>query len=590
MVAPTLLKLFKATFHQNKVPLIWKQSNVTPIFKKGNKSDPNNYRPVSLLCTTEKILEKIVFKYLYNHIRDNSLLSKWQSGFLPGCSTISQLLEIYHQFCQSVDDGKEVRVVFLDISRAFDRVWHAGLLFKLHKYGVRGELLKWISDYLTNRQQRVGLDGQFSNWGDILAGVPQGSILGPLLFLIFINDLTEVVRFTQIRLFADDTCLYITVDNREHTKDLINLDLHAMHEWSEQWLVSFSEPKTKSLIISNKHDRNLNPPLEMNGVLLEEVKSHKHLGVTLSHNLTWSNHIDDTYVKAMKRLDVLLRFKFKLRRRDLERYYISFVLPTIEYGNALWDGASQMYIAKLDNIQIRAMRIITGATERSNIQSLYSDLGWHSLSQRRSIQKLKWFYKINNGLSPDYLVDLVPPTAEERHGYALRRRDNVTPYRTNKQFFSKSFFPSTVREWNVLPIDVREAPSLESFSRHLKQLFPAPRKIPWYGLGDRFLDIHHTRLRLGCSKLKAHLHFNLHVEDNPLCICRHNNETSFHYFFECPLYCRQRVVLFNEVRIITEPSLNLLLYGDESLTLEDNTLVILAVQTYLNDTGRFKNV
>ena len=209
VIAPTLLKLFRATMRHKKVPKIWKQANVTPIYKKGDRSDPNNYRPISPLNTTSKLLEKIVFKHIFNHLRDNHIISQWQSGFMPGCSTITQLLEIYHKFCEAVDNGKEVRVIFLDISRAFDRVWHAGLLYKLRKYGIEGDLLEWIADYLRNRQQRVCLNGVVSDWCNILAGVPQGSILGPLLFLILINDLTEVVRFTQMRLFADDTCLSI---------------------------------------------------------------------------------------------------------------------------------------------------------------------------------------------------------------------------------------------------------------------------------------------------------------------------------------------------------------------------------------------
>ena len=137
---------------------------------------------------------------------------------MPGCSTICQLFEIYHKFCQGVENGKEVRVVFLDISRAFDRVWHAGLLHKLETNGIKGNVLAWINNYLKDRQQRVCLNGQYSDWRTILAGIPQGSILGPLLFLIFINDITEVVRFTQIRLFADDTCLFLTVDNRQQAQ------------------------------------------------------------------------------------------------------------------------------------------------------------------------------------------------------------------------------------------------------------------------------------------------------------------------------------------------------------------------------------
>jgi hypothetical protein len=156
---------------------------------------------------------------------------------------------MYHAFCQAVSDGKEIRVVFLDISKAFDRVWHKGLIWKLHKIGIRGRLLVWIENYLKDRHQRVIINGQYSDWMKIVAGVPQGSVLGPLLFLVFINDITHVVNHCSIRLFADDTCLFITVDDREVAADCVNSDLRNIHEWANQWLVTFSPPKTEGLVI-----------------------------------------------------------------------------------------------------------------------------------------------------------------------------------------------------------------------------------------------------------------------------------------------------------------------------------------------------
>ena len=152
-------------------------------------------------------------------------------------------------------------------------------------------------NYLKDRQQRVCLNGQYSDWRTILAGIPQGSILGPLLFLIFINDITEVVRFTQIRLFGDD--------NRQQAQELIDADLQALYTWSNKWLVKFSVPKTKSLLISNKHDKHPNPPLTMNNAVLAEINTHKHLGITLSHNLSWNTHIEEIAGKAMRRLDII---------------------------------------------------------------------------------------------------------------------------------------------------------------------------------------------------------------------------------------------------------------------------------------------
>ena len=207
-----LSDLFNFSLATGKVPQMWKEANVTPIFKKEDPSVVSNYRPISLLSAVGKVLEKIVHKHLFNFVREHDLLSALQSGFIPGDSTVNQLIDIYNTFCKSLDEGKEVRAVFCDISKAFDRVWHKGLIFKLESIGVSDSLLRWFSDYLVERKQRVVLPGAASSWQNVKTGLPQGSILGPLLFLIYINDIVEDIH-SSIRLFADDTSLYIIVDN-----------------------------------------------------------------------------------------------------------------------------------------------------------------------------------------------------------------------------------------------------------------------------------------------------------------------------------------------------------------------------------------
>lgn len=236
-------------------------------------------------------MEKLIFDRMFEYFKSNFLISIFQSGFVPGHSTTTHLVEIYHSFCQAVSDGKEIRVVFCDVSRAFDRVWHKGLLFKLEKCGISGSLLAWLRNYLQDRYQRVVLNGQMSSWELIMAGVPQGSVLGPLLFLIFINDITYAIQHCKIRLYADDTSLFIEVDDRVRAAEQLEEDLNALSSWANTWLVKFSPPKTESLIISNKRHLEEHPPIRMEGSVIQEVTHHKHVGVTLSRNLSWHEHI-----------------------------------------------------------------------------------------------------------------------------------------------------------------------------------------------------------------------------------------------------------------------------------------------------------
>ncbi|XP_053378589.1 uncharacterized protein LOC128548180 [Mercenaria mercenaria] len=229
-----LCKLFNASLQSCTLPSAWKEAHVTAIHKKGDALLPSNYRPVSLLNTTEKVFERLVFRHVFNHLQDINFLTTAQSGFIPGDSTVNQLVLIYETLCKALDDGLEVRVVFFDISKAFDKVWHKGLLSKLEYAGITGPLLSWFQSYLSDRRQRVILPGTQSSWAHIKAGVPQGSILGPLLFLIFINDIVHEIR-SCINLFADDTSLYVIVEQPDSAATLLQSDIQTISSWANKW-------------------------------------------------------------------------------------------------------------------------------------------------------------------------------------------------------------------------------------------------------------------------------------------------------------------------------------------------------------------
>ena len=438
-ISKPLCDLFKYSLSHGIFPDVWKQANVSPLYKKDDPSFVCNYRPISLLSSIGKVMEKIIHKHMFNYFNDHSIITCLQSGFVPGDSTVNQLVDIYNTFCKALDNGLEVRAFFCDISKAFDRVWHKGLIYKLKRAGINGLLLDWLSDYLTNRKQRVVIPGGRSDWQFIRAGVPQGSILGPLLFLLYINDIVTDIQ-SCVRLFADDTSLYIIVDNPISAAEMINTDLETIHRWAEKWLVKFNPSKVESLLVSRKNNRNMHPPLIMNTVYINEVQHHKHLGIILSNDGTWHEHINLITSKAWQKIYVMRKLKFMLDRDSLNKIYISFVRPTLEYANIVWDNCTQYEANAIEKIQTEAARVVTGATRLVSLDMLSKETGWESLRDRRYKHKMCQFYKMINDLTPTYLTSLVPSTVENTSAYNLRDSQNIRPLLTRTQPYYKSFY------------------------------------------------------------------------------------------------------------------------------------------------------
>lgn len=559
-------------------PTAWKRANVTPIYKKADPSQPSNYRPVSLLSCLGKLMERCIHKHLYNYVISNNLITSFQSGFIKGDSTVNQLAFFYNDICKALDDGKEVRAVFCDISKAFDRVWHKGLIYKLSSIGIKGKLLHWFSNYLSNRKQRVVIANSTSSWKNINAGVPQGSILGPLLFLIFINDIINNIN-SNIRLFADDTSLYIIVDSPQISANILNSDLDKIHAWSKKWLVTFNPAKTETILFSRKRVKVNHPPLVMNNTTIPSVNSHKHLGLTFTEDTKWKDHISLTLDKAWQRIGILRTLKFIVNRSCLEKMYFCFIRPLLEYADVVWDNCSRELKNEIEAVQNEAARIVSGATKLCNIQTLLSELQWETLESRRKNHRLVLMYKMKNSLAPEYLQNTLPQMAQDR--YPLRNSEN-TPIMTckTKQYFD-SFLPATIRDWNNLPISTRNSPTIGTFKNKLK---PRKHTTPLcYNSGERKNQILHCRLRLGCSSLKNDL-YRKNIVDSPLCTCG-AVETISHYLLHCPNYIPQRHFYFRNLPCPI--TLNNLLYGDERLSPDLNIVVLQSVHAYIQSTKRF---
>lgn len=577
-----LSSLINQSLQLGLFPDTWKDALVCPIFKGGESTSVSNYRPISLLSCLEKVCERVVFKHLYNHFHDNRILTPLQSGFMPRDSTTNQLTFLYNSFCQALDSGKEVRVVFCDVSKAFDRVWHLGLLCKLRAAGISGNLLSWIGSYLTNRRQRVILPGSCSDWNFIHAGVPQGSILGPLLFLLYINDIVKDIG-SNIRLFADDTSLSIVVENPVSAAQILNFDLDKIANWAKTWLVTFNPVKTETLLISRKLLQTVHPPLYMLNQQISEVDMHKHLGIFFSNDCSWHKHINYIKEKAWTRVNIMRKLKFQLDRRSLEIIYTSFIRPILEYGNEIWDNCTQYEKDDIEKIQKEAARIATGTTKLVSTENLYGEIGWETLDSRRKKQKLILLYKMINNLTPQYLSSLIPATVSETSSYNLRNANDVRTINARTNQYFNSFLPSSIRDWNSLPEELRNSVSVSSFKFCLNRVND---RIPnYYYFGDRRSQILHTRLRTKCSSLNYDIYLK-NLTDSPLCRCG-DIENSQHYFLYCYYYSVQRNEMLCSLSQLCNVSLDVLLFGDSSLSVDINTQIFAAVQKFIMDTKRF---
>ena len=586
-IAKPLQIIFNKSLEQGKYPSAWKIANVIAIFKRGDNSLPSNYRPISLISCVGKVMERVVYKHVYNHLQKYKLIYEYQSGFLPKNSTVHQLLEIYDCILNALERKEISCFIFCDFSKAFDKVWHKGLLHKLNSYGVDGSLHRWFHDYLNDRKQRVVIKDHSSPLQTITAGVPQGSVLGPLLFIIYINDIAENL-ISLTRLFADDTSFSCSGPDESEIQTVIDHDLNALNEWSDKWLMSFNPDKTEIMLFTNAEAPNIK--VKFNGIELPVSRSHKHLGVTLSSDAKWNLHIENILSSVSRHLNILRKLKYKLSRSNLEKLYLVYIRPIFEYACEVWDNCGDVNAAKLEQMQLDAARIVTGLPIFTRKSVIYKEIGWETLQERRRRRKLQMFYNIQNENAPQYLCKLIPPTIQSTTIYPLRNgNDIIVPY-CRLSLTNHSFIPSTIRQWNSLDLPLRNATSLSQFKYELKKLNEKDRNLPkYYNYGPRKLNILLTQFRCSATFLNQDL-YRINIISDPSCRCGAPHEDSYHYFFVCPIYTTIRKTLIDSLAWLPDClnlDLSLLTCGNDTLTDEQNEEIFKNVFHYIKSTKRF---
>ena len=339
----------------------------------------------------------------------------------------------------------------MDFSKAFDKVDHKRLLLKLHRFGINNDVITWIGSFLSNRTQRVVLEGEESDICPVMSGVPQGSVLGPCLFLLYINDMPDMVE-SNIRLFADDTIMYLTVSNQADCQALQS-DLSKLETWESEWLMAFNPDKCEVIRITNKKKPTLFN-YTLHGVGLKETDSAKYLGVNISRDLSWAKHINQITMKTNNSLKFIKRNIQTNNPKLKESAYKTYVRPLVEYAASVWDPWQKKYINKIEMIQHRAIRyIFNDYSFTSSVSNMLSKLNLPTLEKRRQISSLTMFYKIKHHLVNIPFPGNIQPSMRSRYTFP-RSRINIHRY---------SFFPRTAKLWNNLPPDLCNSPDLGSF-------------------------------------------------------------------------------------------------------------------------------
>jgi hypothetical protein len=354
----------------------------------------------------------------------------------------------------------------MDFSKAFDVVAHQRLLLKLFHYGIQGPTLTWIDNFLTRRKQRVVIGGDASDWIRVQSGVPQGTVLGPLLFLLYINDLPDQITST-LRLFADDCVIYRTISN-DADADKLQKDLDRLCSWERKWCMKFNTDKCFTLKISTS--RTIKQHIySLNGTVLDEVDSHTYLGVNISSNMKWNDHISQVAAKANRSLGFIKR-NLRGCTEDIKNIaFRSLVRPSLEYCAAVWDPYTEALIYQLEAVQRRAARFVkNNYDKRSSVTKMMDDLSWPTLATRRKISRLSLFYKAYEGhLAIPVRKLLHPVTRSTRNTHSKA----FIPPQPSKDLYKFSFLPRAVNEWNSLSESTITTPEPKLFKAKLQELY-----------------------------------------------------------------------------------------------------------------------
>ncbi len=403
IIAEPIASIFNLSLSTNIIPPSWKSAMVMPLLKGGNPSDLNNYRPVS-----KPVFESMVNDQMKEYLLRRNILNAFQSGFRAGHSTITATTVVTNDLITALDRRQHCAALFVDLTKAFDLVDHALLLQRLKSIGLGNSALSWFKNYLSDRTQCVAVDNYTSSIVRVRKGVPQGSLLAPLLFSIFINELGQVIKSAKLHFYADDTIIYSTASSLSQAIETLQDSFYTFQRNLLKLKLDLNENKTKYIIFTRSRSMITAPPiLTIDDLHIERVSTYKYLGIWLDEKLAFDVHIDYLVKRLKPRLGFLFWqkkcFSFGARKRIIQ----STFLPILDYGDVIYMHASTYLLNRLDGVYDAALRFITNACSRTHHCLLYNYVGWSSLCQRRKSHMLLYIVKTLLGMLPNYITSLL---------------------------------------------------------------------------------------------------------------------------------------------------------------------------------------
>jgi hypothetical protein len=471
-ISPYLLNpltiLINKSMEEGKMPDDLKLAKVVPIHKSGNKQSLNNYRPISLLPVLSKLFEKVIFKRLYHFIDIHDMLYSSQYGFRPGHSTTDAITE-FSQLIHDTFEKKEHGVgLFLDLSKAFDTIDHSILLKKLQWYGVRGKALEWFRSYLLNRKQFVRINNFDSALFSNQYGVPQGSVLGPLLFIIYINDLPNALLHSKPILFADDTSLYYSSKSINNLYTNVNDDLKKLNEWFMVNRLSLNISKTNYVHFTKLHmTHNHNQCIKLGNNIIKQKNHLKFLGLNIDAQLTWQQHIDGIRGKIRSAVYALNRVKNILPRKALVNLYHSLIQSHLNYGISLWGYSHSMYLQPIRILQKKAIRAVCRTRYNEHTNDLFKSLHILKFDDLYTLNIGTFMYKFSSGALPEKLQQLFSRN-RDFHNYNTRNKNEPVLAIQRLSSTQKSIIYQGPKVWNQIPDNIKVSPSIQSFKKKFK--------------------------------------------------------------------------------------------------------------------------